>query len=146
MPARQNAELVRHYFDDSNTVKGDIARFRDIWKVYFAPVFVAHYSTGDMDYDQYLKYGSSLHAAFQDLKQTVEDIVAQGDKVVVRLTLQGTHTGVFGGINATGRSVSIQAVLIIRMSNSKFVEVWAFPNEMGLLRQLGVIPEGALRR
>jgi predicted ester cyclase len=146
MSIKENEALVRNYFNDTNKYNGDIEKLRGIWDSYFAPGFVAHYSTGDMDREQYFKYGAGTSSAFPDLIQTVEDIISQVDKVAVRISLQGTHKGNFGGIPATGRKGKIQAALIFKIAQGKFIEVWAFPYEMGLLRQLGIIPEVLSRK
>jgi predicted ester cyclase len=65
--------------------------------------------------------------------------------VAARITLRGTHKGNFSGVPATSREANIQAALICRISQNKIAEVWAYPNELGLLRQLGVIPCGISR-
>jgi steroid delta-isomerase-like uncharacterized protein len=133
--------LVRNYFKDFNSLRGNSNKFIDvISKPYFTAEFIAHYSTGDMNIDQYSKYGMSIVSAFPDLKQDIEDIFAHGDKVAVRITLHGTHRGTFSGVPATNRELNIQGALIFRIPRSKFAEVWAFPNELGLLRQLGILP------
>jgi steroid delta-isomerase-like uncharacterized protein len=146
MSVKENETLVRNYFKDFNSLKGDSTKFIDtISKKYFAVDIIAHYSSGDLNLEQYSKYGMSLVIAFPDLQQNVEDILAQGDRVAARITLRGTHKGAFSGVPATGREADIQAALICRISQNKIAEVWAFPNELGLLRQLGVIPTGISR-
>jgi steroid delta-isomerase-like uncharacterized protein len=146
MTVKENETLVRHYFRDFNLLKGDSSKFNDtISKKYFAADITAHYSSGDLTLEQYTKYGMSLVIAFPDLQQNIEDILAQGDRVAARITLRGTHKGSFSGVPATGREANIQAALICRISKNKIAEVWAFPNELGLLRQLGIIPTGISR-
>jgi steroid delta-isomerase-like uncharacterized protein len=75
-----------------------------------------------------------------DLHYTVEDMIAEGDKVVARVTTQGTHMGEFMGIPPTGKQASNTGIDIIRFANGKAVEHWGEYNNLGLLRQLGVIP------
>src|SRR5437764_1381191 len=67
---------------------------------------------------------ATLHNAFPDAHVTLDDVLAEGDKVVVRSTLSGTHQGTFMGIPATGRHVSITGIDIVRMRDGKMVEHW----------------------
>jgi steroid delta-isomerase-like uncharacterized protein len=78
--------------------------------------------------------------AFPDLNQTVEETVAEGDKVVVRFTARGTHTGELMGIPATNKSITVGGIAIFRVVNGKVVEVHEVFDEMSLMQQLGVIP------
>jgi steroid delta-isomerase-like uncharacterized protein len=82
-----------------------------------------------------------LRGAFPDLKATIEDIVAEGDKVVIRQTWTGTHTGgEFMGVAPTGKRVSVGVIDIIRIAEGKFVEHWGQMDSMGMMQQLGAIP------
>ena len=78
--------------------------------------------------------------AFPDLHFTVEDLIAEGDKVVARLTTRGTQQGVFMGIPPTGKHVTVTAIDINRLAGGKSVEHWLNMDTLGLLHQLGVIP------
>ena len=78
--------------------------------------------------------------AFPDLHFTVEDIIAEGDKVVTRLTCLGTQQGAFMGIPPTGKQVRVKAIDINRIVGGKGVEHWLEMDTLGLLQQLGVIP------
>ena len=78
--------------------------------------------------------------AFPDLHIRVEDLIAEGDKIVGRVTLTGTHQGELMGIPATGKKVSFSEILIIRISNGKAVEQWEVADTMSMMQQLGVIP------
>jgi len=75
-----------------------------------------------------------------DISFTIEDVVAEGDKVVVRLTIRGTHKGNFRGVAPTGKSVVIDALEVFRMSGGKAIEGWMQWDMMGLMQQLGVLP------
>ena len=79
-------------------------------------------------------------SAFPDIKMTVEDEIAEGDKVVTRWTAIGTHTGELMGIPATGKQVTIKGLDINRFSGGKNVEHWGQMDQMGLMQQLGVVP------
>lgn len=79
-------------------------------------------------------------AAFPDLHFTVEDMIAEGDRVVSRLTTRGTHKGAFMGIPPTGKQVTITGIDINRIVGGKSVEHWLEMDTMGMMQQLGVIP------
>jgi steroid delta-isomerase-like uncharacterized protein len=81
-----------------------------------------------------------FRAAFPDMHVAVEDMVAEGDKVVSRGTMTGTHRGEFMRIPATGRQVAVSYTDVWRVENDKFVENWVRLDMLGMLRQLGVVP------
>jgi steroid delta-isomerase-like uncharacterized protein len=83
----------------------------------------------------------AMHRAFPDLKMTVDDVVAEGDKVAQRRTYQGTHKGELFGIPATGQFVSVSQITVSRVADGKFVEEWAETDFLGMLQQLGVVPK-----
>jgi steroid delta-isomerase-like uncharacterized protein len=83
-----------------------------------------------------------LHSGFPDFKATINDIIAEGDKVVVRMTWSGTHKGEFMGIPPTGKSVSFGVMDIVRFDGGKGVEHWGIIDNMLMMQQLGVIPAG----
>ena len=78
--------------------------------------------------------------AFPDLHFTVEDMIAEGDKLVARLTVRGTQQGAFMGIPPTGKHVTVTAIDISRMAGGKSVEHWLEMDTLGMMQQLGVIP------
>ena len=78
--------------------------------------------------------------AFPDYKETIEDMIAEGDKVVTRSTWQGTHRGAFMGIPPTGKQVKVTSIDISRVANGKFVEHWGLQDVPRLMEQLGVMP------
>jgi len=78
--------------------------------------------------------------AFPDLHFTVEDMIAEGDKLVARLTVRGTQQGAFMGIPPTGKHVTVSAIDISRMAGGKSVEHWIEMDTLGMMQQLGVIP------
>lgn len=79
-----------------------------------------------------------VRAAFPDATMTVEDALADGDKVACRWTLRGTHTGSFASIGPTGHSVKVTGTNITRIAGGKIVEHWANFDHLGLLQQLGL--------
>ncbi len=78
--------------------------------------------------------------AFPDVHLTVEDMIADGDKVVTRYTSRGAQKGVFMGIPPTGKQMTVSSIIIARIADGKIVEEWGLDDQMGMLQQLGVIP------
>ena len=81
-----------------------------------------------------------LSAAFPDLHMAVDDVLAEGDKVVVQTTLSATHEGPFLGIAQTGRRFAQRQVHVLRIADGKVVEHWAVRDDLAMLQQLGVAP------
>lgn len=86
------------------------------------------------------QWAAALRSAFPDYHRTVEDVIAEGDKVVVRATVGGTHRGEIMGIPPTERRVEVSGVDIGRVVDGKLVELWSNYDLLGLMQQLGVIP------
>ena len=83
---------------------------------------------------------TAFRSAFPDLRVTTEDIIAEGDKVVLRWTARGTHRGELPGIPPTGKQATLKGIDILRMTGGRIVERWAEYDNLGLLQQLGAIP------
>lgn len=81
-----------------------------------------------------------FRTAFPDLYGTIEDLIAEGDKVVTRITYRGTHQGEFMGIPPTGRPVTMTFTGINRIAGGKIAEGWVNFDALGMMQQLGVIP------
>ena len=80
---------------------------------------------------------ASLRKAFPDLEVTIEDQVAEGDKVASRYSVRGTHKGAFLGVEATGKTVTWSAQVHQRVADGKVQESWLEWDQLGLLKQLG---------
>ncbi len=85
------------------------------------------------------QFFAMMRSAFPDLHLTIEDMIAEGDKVVMRSTWSGTHQGEFMGIPATGRRVTVSAIDISRVADGRIVEHWEQSDALGLMQQLGVV-------
>jgi steroid delta-isomerase-like uncharacterized protein len=132
MSIEQNKAIVRRMFEGYN--QGNLAILDDL----MAADFVTHAVPPGMPPN-----GESqkcalriLHTAFPDYHVTVEDMIAEGDKVMARLTVQGTQRGDFFGIPPTGMHVTLSAVDIFRFVDGKLVEYWLSTDSLGLLQQL----------
>lgn len=86
-------------------------------------------------------FNASLFRGFPDIKHRIEDVIAEGEKVVYRTTLEGTHTGEFLGIPPTGKSTKINDFTLLWIANGKIVEWWYECNLLEVMKQLGLMPE-----
>ncbi len=109
---------------------------------YFAADFVDHTSPPGMPAGiaGFKAFFGALTTAFPDLHYTVEDQIAEGEKVVGRVTVRGTMKGDFLGMPATGKSATWTEMHIARFAGGKVVEHWASIDQLGMLQQLGIIP------
>lgn len=81
-----------------------------------------------------------FRSAFPDFEYKIEDIIAEGDKVVARFCAAGTHRGEMAGIPPTGNRVSVTGIDIFRIAGGKIAEFWLSWDQLGLMQQLGVVP------
>jgi len=101
------------------------------------PDYVDH--THQLSLEGVKPFMNMIFKAFPDWHETIEDIVAEGDKVWVRVEATGTHTGEYRGLTPTGKKITAMGVNIYRIVDGKFVEGWAVEDWMDFLKQLGVI-------
>ena len=80
-------------------------------------------------------------SAFPDSYVTIDDMIAEGDRVATKKTFKGTHTGALNGIPPTGNHVSIQYVDIMRVRKGQIVEHWLSMDQLTFVQQLGVLPK-----
>jgi steroid delta-isomerase-like uncharacterized protein len=81
-----------------------------------------------------------LFRVYPDIHLTVEDVIAEGDKVVARNTVTGTHRGEFMGVGPTGKSVTYSEIFIFRFADGRVVETWGVVDVYAQMKQIGVIP------
>ncbi len=137
MSTEENKALVRRWFED-----GFNAHNLAIMNELFAPDFVEHTSYGPptQSRDAARQGLAGSFTAMPDMRVTVEDMIAEGDKVVTRFIMQGTQRGAFMGIPATDKAVTTTNIAIMRFENGKIAENWVESDTLGMMRQLGVIP------
>lgn len=133
----ENKAVVRRFFHLFN--QGD---FETIGQELLSPEIVVHFPgmPGPLNLEGFRQVGLMFRSAFPDIQDTVEDQLADGDKVVTRITSRGTHQGELMGIPATGQQITITAIAIDRIGDNRIVERWANFDQLGMLQQLGVIP------
>jgi len=134
--SEENKAVVRRFFEAIN--KQDLGRLDE----FLAPNIVYHNAppglgSGIEGYRQML---SMYFAAFPDIELTLEDLIAEGDKVVGRITGRGTHQGDFMGITPTGKRVEATAISVMRLQGGRLTEEWEQIDMLGMLQQLGAVP------
>jgi len=138
--SEENKRVMRHAFEEiigrKNVDYVDRALASD---------FAGHDTAGEtFSRDDFRQGVLEMHNGFSDPRVTIEDQLADGDKVVTRWRANGIHSGTFRGIPATGRSVSLTGISIDRIANGTILESWEVTDDAGLLKQLGVLPEPEL--
>lgn len=88
----------------------------------------------------YLMIIAMMRHGFPDIQWTLEDMVAEDDKVAARFTMRGTHQGEFFGVPPTGKPIVVQAINFYRLAGDQIVEEYGQPDMLGLLRQIGAVP------
>ncbi len=104
-----------------------------------APEYTAQIGANPpMPLEGHQQFAQMFYAAFSGLHHVIEDTVAEEDKVAVRFTLHGTHTGDFMGLPATGRTIAVPAIAILQVADGRVTELHAVFDQAGMMRQLGV--------
>ena len=134
MSLEDNKEIARRLTDLLN--HDDVEKLKQL----LSPDFVSHFAglPQPLNRDQYIQVNQAAKSAFSDLYRTVDDLIAEADKVVLRITARGTHTGVYQGIPATGKITKITGIAIRRILGGKIVEEWVINDQLGLMQQLGI--------
>ena len=142
MSAEENKRISRRVAEEGFS-QGNV----DVFDELVAENFVNHDTAAPPDLPpgrEGLKALARLYrSAFPDTQLTIEDQIAEGDRVVSRYTARGTHEGDFAGLPATGKQVTATGITIDRIEGGKIVESWNEFNQFGLLQQLGAVPEQA---
>jgi predicted ester cyclase len=106
------------------------------------PDFVQHNLTtgAHADREATKRGNEAAHVAFPDVSITCDDVIAEGDKVVLRFTFKGTQTGQLGNIAPTGKTTEFSRIGIFRLENGKIAEIWMLNDFFRSYQQLGVLP------
>jgi predicted ester cyclase len=132
-----NKQLCREYF------RAFLARDTGWMARHIAPDFVRHDPGLPFEVrgpQGVVQLHDALLPAFPDMALPLLDFVAEGDKVLVRLRVQATHTGAFGDLAATGRRIDIDVLDLFKIENGVLVEHWALLDNLGMLKQMGALP------
>ena len=136
MSEEQNKRVFRRLIEEGFS-QGDLGVLNEV----FAPNFVEHQDGFVPPNVEGVKGAIvSLRTAAPDLKLTIEEIIASGEKTWARITARGTHRGPFMGRPATGRSFAITVIDICRFENGQVVEHWGVADRLSMMAQLGLLP------
>ena len=138
MSTEENKAIVRRNFEESWN-KRNLA----VADKLFAPDYIGHFAAHPepvSGIEAYKQFMSGYFVAFPDACFDIEDILAEGDKVVARWTVRGIHKGNLAGIPPTGKQVMVTGMWILRVAGGKIAEQWGINDTLGLMQQLGVVP------
>ncbi len=140
-PSAHNKEAFRRFHDvvnsgDAEVIDKAIHQYVDADVVFHTPV-----PTDLPDFEVFRQVWPTLLRAFPDIQVHIQDLIAEGDKVVARNKVTGTHLGEYRGLAPTGRSVTYDEMFVLRFGDSgRIVEIWGAVDVLGQLRQLGALP------
>ena len=137
MSAEEHKAIVRRFVEEVQN-RGDLAALDELC----APDFVNHSAPPGVPptREGLAQLTALFRRAFPDGRMAIEDMLAEGDRVVTRKTFRGTHRGELMGLPPTGARVEIGLIDIVRLDGGKVVEHWNAVDNLGMLQQLGAIP------
>jgi predicted ester cyclase len=135
MSVKENKEIAYRYFEEAYNQKNI-----DVLDEIMDENIINHWWEPEINGIKIIKeYVAKNLKAFPDVKFTIEDQIAEGEKVVTRVSFIATHKGEFMGIAPTGKKVKVTGVIIFKITNSKIVETWAEMDALSWMQQLGVV-------
>ncbi|MCP5098373.1 MAG: ester cyclase [Chloroflexi bacterium] len=136
MLLEKNKAVVRRFVDEvQNKHK------LDVLDEVFSPDMVDHsHITSPPNRDGTKQMFAMMFSAFPDFTATIQDQVAEGDKVVTRKTFTGTHQGDYMGMPPTGKEISFEVIEVVRLVDGKITDHWAVGDMLKMMQQLGAIP------
>jgi predicted ester cyclase len=136
MSEEQNKNVFRKVVEEAYS-KGNV----DVLDEAFAPNFIEHQAGIVPPTAEGVKRSIAfLRGAFPDMKLTIEEIIASGDKTWARITAHGTHLGPFMGVAPTGKSFAITVMDVCRFENGRIVEHWGVADQLAVMAQIGALP------
>lgn len=138
MPVEQNKQIALRFAKDG---WGTMPNWERVWDELMSTDVIYHFNSSPepiIGLKANKEFNASLFQGFPDIKQTIEAVIAEGDKVVYRTTMQGTHTGEFLGISPTEKSAKINDFTLLRFVDNQIVEWWYECNLLELMKQLGL--------
>jgi len=133
--SQDNQAIVRHFFQ---VLQSDLRVPEEL----LGPGMLYHVpGVPPLDVDAMKARAAAFITAFSDVTRTEDDLIAEGDKVAFRSTLEMTHSGEFMGVTGTGQRISVVEMGFFRIADGKIAEMWGLLDTMGLLTQVGAMPE-----
>lgn len=141
MSAEQNKATMKRFYEEI-VDKGRLELIEEL----VADNFVDHEAFPGLSGDRAGLHGflDMMRGAFPDFSMRIEDLIAEGDRVVARTTTSGTHEGEFMGIAPSGKRIQVQGIDIVRFADGKAVEHWGVTDQASMMEQLGVAPAAAV--
>lgn len=137
--SEQNKAVIRRLFEEVIN-KGNLSVADELFTSNYE-----HHDPSSPDFgrgpESAKKRATLYRNAFPDLRMTIEDIIAEGETVMTRWSSRGTHKGELRGIAPTGNQVNVSGVTVARLANGKIAESYVSWDALGLMQQLGVVPE-----
>jgi steroid delta-isomerase-like uncharacterized protein len=130
MSIEENKAVITHMYDFLK--RGEIAAYYNL----LSPEYHEHLLGSDMNLKQLQKWEAEFDAAFSNMSVTLDDIIAEGDKVAVLVTWKATHTGEYLGFPPSGKQIVMHNANVFRIANNKLVEGWNVMDTR-FLQQLG---------
>jgi steroid delta-isomerase-like uncharacterized protein len=130
----ENKALVRRWNESLNTGNAGI------WDELGATGYVFHGADRDYGVQEMKRWMTAYRQAFSDIRLTVEDMIAEGDRVAIRYSIRATHKGPYLGIAATGRIVTVTGMSAYRIKDGRIAEDWGVADSLSQLQQLGAVP------
>jgi predicted ester cyclase len=135
MSTEKNKAIVRYVYD--LCTQKNISTFFE----QYDPGYIEHTRNGDFTLEKVKATTTMFFKAFLDSSWTVENMVAEGDRVAYQVIIKGTHKGQFMGIAPTGNKIEMVDTSIKRIINGKFAESWGTIDSLSMMQQLGIIPK-----
>ena len=137
MTIENSKNIMRRFVEFINTSSKELAEELVHPEAVF---YVPGYPESLKGPEGYLIIIGMMRSGFPDIQWTIEDMVAEDNKVAVRYTMRGTHKGTFIGVPATYKSIVVQSMAFYQLSNDQFVEEHGLPDMLGLMQQIGAMP------
>ena len=136
MSIEENKQLLRRYINEV-WENGNLEALRE----FLAPGYLRHVSPTlpPLSLEEQIQRLTGFRTAFPDITLTVEEVMAEGDRIAFRSTINGTHRGELAGLAPTDKHITVGLVDIIRVEDGRFAELWGGPNMADMFRQLGAV-------
>jgi steroid delta-isomerase-like uncharacterized protein len=131
----QNKELIRNYLEEMDKQKFEI--FKEVYALN-AKLYYPSNSSEPMSIEQAIPMAKSFYAGFPDFSHNIEELIAEGNKVILRSIDRGAHQGEFNGIAATGKKIEMGVLVIFYFNEGRIVEAREEFDMLGLMQQLGM--------
>jgi len=125
-----NKDLIRRWIAFSNT------GFTGSFEPFISDDYIGHLGVTTMDRNELERLEQQFCVAFPDAHHTIDDLIAEGDRVVLRTTARATHRGTFEGIARTNRSVEFTGLVVYRIQSGRIAESWGEVDFLRLIREL----------